>query len=293
MHNTRSPAFSSTAGPWDVAWSFDLDELGLDGSRSHKDGASNGTKPQNSCSDGSRSANGPCLSSSHSTSPVGWASSMRSGRSGHRGRRRPPRPSAPPRRPHDDARGTAPDPHRGLRRRAARVGNGIPVAEGDALVVATSGTSGQPKGVVLTHDAISASARQDRSGSASTRRAHSGSPACHWHTSVGSPSSRGRSSRGPPCWWCPASRRRLSSRWRARGERPTWPWSRRHCRGSIPRSSPVCSSAAARPPRCPPTERRVHLRHDRDRLGHRLRRRAPRGRRDRIQKPSTRHEHSP
>ncbi len=39
------------------------------------------------------------------------------------------------------------------------LGDGIPVAEGDALVVATSGTSGQPKGVVLTHDAIAASAR--------------------------------------------------------------------------------------------------------------------------------------
>ena len=37
--------------------------------------------------------------------------------------------------------------------------DGIPVAVGDALVVATSGTSGQPKGVVLTHDAIAASAR--------------------------------------------------------------------------------------------------------------------------------------
>ena len=36
---------------------------------------------------------------------------------------------------------------------------GIPVEEGDALVVATSGTSGIPKGVVLTHDAVAASAR--------------------------------------------------------------------------------------------------------------------------------------
>ncbi len=36
--------------------------------------------------------------------------------------------------------------------------DGIPVEEGDALVVATSGTSGQPKGVVLTHDAMAASA---------------------------------------------------------------------------------------------------------------------------------------
>jgi O-succinylbenzoic acid--CoA ligase len=34
-----------------------------------------------------------------------------------------------------------------------------PIEDGDALVVATSGTSGEPKGVVLTHDAIAASAR--------------------------------------------------------------------------------------------------------------------------------------
>ncbi|MHB1987476.1 MAG: AMP-binding protein [Acidimicrobiales bacterium] len=37
--------------------------------------------------------------------------------------------------------------------------NPVPVEPGDALVMATSGTTGQPKGVVLTHVAIAASAR--------------------------------------------------------------------------------------------------------------------------------------
>lgn len=40
----------------------------------------------------------------------------------------------------------------------ARPGGGIPTEAGDALVVATSGTSGEPKGVVLTADAVRASA---------------------------------------------------------------------------------------------------------------------------------------
>ncbi len=38
------------------------------------------------------------------------------------------------------------------------VDGGRPVEEGDALVVATSGTTGKPKGVVLTHAAVAASA---------------------------------------------------------------------------------------------------------------------------------------
>lgn len=36
---------------------------------------------------------------------------------------------------------------------------GVPVEDGDALVMATSGTTGRPKGVVLTHSAVEASAR--------------------------------------------------------------------------------------------------------------------------------------
>jgi O-succinylbenzoic acid--CoA ligase len=43
--------------------------------------------------------------------------------------------------------------------RAASLADGEPVEEGDALVVATSGTTGEPKGVVLTHAAVEASAR--------------------------------------------------------------------------------------------------------------------------------------
>jgi o-succinylbenzoate---CoA ligase len=38
------------------------------------------------------------------------------------------------------------------------LGSGVPVDDGDALVVATSGTTGEPKGVVLTHAAVAASA---------------------------------------------------------------------------------------------------------------------------------------
>jgi o-succinylbenzoate---CoA ligase len=36
--------------------------------------------------------------------------------------------------------------------------NGVPALDGDAIVIATSGTTGLPKGVILTHDAVAASA---------------------------------------------------------------------------------------------------------------------------------------
>lgn len=39
-----------------------------------------------------------------------------------------------------------------------QVDGGRPTEEGDALVMATSGTTGHPKGVILTHDAVAASA---------------------------------------------------------------------------------------------------------------------------------------
>jgi O-succinylbenzoic acid--CoA ligase len=52
--------------------------------------------------------------------------------------------------------GRLPPPARRRTLDAMRVGD--PVEPGDALVVATSGSSGEPKGVVLTHDAVAASA---------------------------------------------------------------------------------------------------------------------------------------
>ena len=54
-----------------------------------------------------------------------------------------------------------------------RLDNGVVVQPGDALVVATSGSTGEPKGAVLTHDAVAASAE------ASSHRL-SITPTDHW-----------------------------------------------------------------------------------------------------------------
>ncbi len=62
----------------------------------------------------------------------------------------------------DDGDAVFPLDHRlpptAARRLVATMAPDRPVAPGDALVVATSGTTGEPRGVVLTHDALRASA---------------------------------------------------------------------------------------------------------------------------------------
>ena len=61
-----------------------------------------------------------------------------------------------------------------------------PVEDGDALVVATSGSTGEPKLVVLTHAAVEASARATSAAPrASTPPAIAGSRACRCPTSGG------------------------------------------------------------------------------------------------------------
>lgn len=52
------------------------------------------------------------------------------------------------------------------------IDGGSPVEDGDALVVTTSGSTGEPKAVVLTHDAVAASARASSARIAATTADH-------------------------------------------------------------------------------------------------------------------------
>ena len=148
-------------------------------------------------------------------------------------------------------------------------------ADGDALVMATSGSTGEPKGVVLTHDAVAASAggveRPPRRHATTT----TGWPASRWPTSAGSPSSPGRCTRGTRLTvlhgFDPRPVRRVRTpRWSPRGH------------GAAPHrpdAVPHDRARRRRRPRRPRRQRRHHLRHDRDRQRRRLRRRAARRRR--------------
>ena len=155
--------------------------------------------------------------------------------------------------------------------------DGVGVEEGDALVVATSGTSGQPKGVVLTHDAMAASAGATSAGSASIPLGTPGSPASPGphrralgrdpvdrlrHPARGDARIRRRERRGG--WAGPGRVTHVSlGRDRARGE-------------STPPSSRCVLLGGSTAPDDAPSQRRRDLRHDRDGLGRGLRRTAAR-----------------
>ncbi len=133
--------------------------------------------------------------------------------------------------------------------------DGIPVEDGDALVVATSGTSGQPQGGRADARGRRRLGRGDhRSPRHRPRRATPGSPACPWPTSGGSPSSPAPSSPAPHSIVMPGFDADVVEEAGRSGRSPTSPWSRRRCGGSIPPSSTASSSGAARrPTTCHPT----------------------------------------
>ncbi len=128
------------------------------------------------------------------------------------------------------------------------MGVGDDVDVGDALVVATSGSTGAPKGVVLTHDAIAASAEAtSRRLDVTSRRSLAGVPAAlpRRRPLRGHP---GAAHRHPPDR--PARFRcRRGEPGRGGSERPSSRSSRPLCDGSTRRSSArSCSGGAARPP---------------------------------------------
>ena len=155
---------------------------------------------------------------------------------------------------------------------------GRAVEAGDALVVATSGTTGDPKGVVLTHDAVVASADGHQHPARRRHAATAGWPACRWPTSAASRSSPGPWSRArrSPC--CPASTR-TRSRPLPRPAPTSSPLVPTALRPHRPARFRVIVLGGARPPAELAGQRRHDLRHDRDRQRRRLRRPAPRRRR--------------
>ena len=127
--------------------------------------------------------------------------------------------------------------------------DGIGVDEGDALVVATSGTSGQPKGVVLTHDAVAASAEatSSRLGIDPARHAWL---ACLPLAHIGGLSVVTRSIvTGTPLVAMPGfEAEAVEAAGRSGRVSARRPGRDRAAAGSTPPSSPVCSSAGARHP---------------------------------------------
>ena len=132
--------------------------------------------------------------------------------------------------------------------------DGIGVEEGDALVVATSGTSGHPKAVVLTHDAVAASAEATsaRLGVDPDRHAWM---ACLPLAHIGGLAVVTRSIvTGTPVVVLPGFEAEAVEEAGRRDGCRTSRWWRRRSSASTPRSSPASSSAAAAfPTSCRPT----------------------------------------
>ena len=169
-------------------------------------------------------------------------------RVGPRRGRLPRRPAPAPRRPRRRCSPTWAPARSSTQHGETALDDGWPVEPGDALVVATSGSTGVPKGVVLTHDAVAASAAGDRRPARHRPRTTTGWRACRCPTSAASRSSPGR--------WCwrtsltvlpgvrPGARRRrrrhprVARRHRAAPHRP----------GDLPHDRPRRRRPARRPP---------------------------------------------